>query len=81
MAMTTIDELLAYLEKTTQRIALVNQSPHGASAESFAAMMWKDFTPHALALWTTPGVLEHIAACLSPTEDEAEEGDDPADVA
>ena len=73
MALTTIDELLAYLEKTAQRIALVNQSPHGASAESFCAMMWKDFTPHALALWTTPGVLEHIAACLSPPDDETEE--------
>jgi hypothetical protein len=72
----TIAELRAYLAEVEDRIKAAEQHPRGASAETFCAQMWKRFTPEALSLWTTPGVLEHIAQCLSPPEQDEDEDEE-----
>lgn len=71
----TLAELRAYLAEMTER---AHRSDVEQNAESIAAQMWKHFTPQALSLWTTAGVLGHIAECLSPPEedDNSDEADE-----
>lgn len=73
---TTIEELRAYLDQMLVRAAAYNTP---ANIESMCARMWKEFTPHALSFWTTSGVLEHIAAVLSPPAEDDDEEDDDTD--
>ena len=74
----TLAELRAYLAEMTER---AHRFDVEQNAESIAAQMWKQFTPQALSLWTTAGVLEHIAKCLSPPEadDDGDDGDEGVD--
>lgn len=71
----TLAQLRSYLAEMTEA---ANKYDTEANAESIAARMWKRFTPEALSMWTPPGVLEHIAQCMTPpeTEDEPEEDED-----
>jgi hypothetical protein len=68
----TLAELRDYLAEMTKQAHASNVGPN---AESIAARMWKHFTPAALSLWTPAGVLEHIAACLTPPDADDEEDD------
>ena len=71
---TTIEELRAYLDLMLERAATYHTT---ANIESMCARMWKEFTPHALSFWTTAGVLEHIAAVLSPPVEDDDDTDPP----
>ena len=61
----TREELQTYLAEMTEMA--IDQR---RSVEFICATMWKRFTPDALSLWTTAGVLEHIASWLTPDEPE-----------
>jgi hypothetical protein len=82
MAITTLDELLEFLEAKA-KLARMAKGFEGfteaANVESICARMWKELTPHALSLWTVPGVLQHIAEVLAPPADEDEGGGDDED--
>jgi hypothetical protein len=62
----TITEFKLYLRKMEAQATLVEGRFPRSGADDLAAQMWKQFTPAALSLWTPPGVLEHIAACMAP---------------
>jgi len=72
---TTIEELRAYLDQMLVRAAAYNTP---ANIESMCARMWKEFTPHALSMWTTPGVLQHIVDVLTPPDEDDNEDEDDA---
>ena len=69
----TMDELLAYLDEITERAKGAAHFGVQANVDSICAHAWKHFTPEALEFWSTSGVLEHIAECLSPREEAEEE--------
>lgn len=70
----TLSELRAYLEEMTRAAHAYNVEQNAAQ---IAVHMWKRFTPQAISVMTTAGVLQHIAYCLSPPE--AKDGDGAED--
>jgi hypothetical protein len=78
----TIPEFQAYLAEMAAQAGKVRERFPLSGADNLAAQMWKRFTPAALSLWTPPGVLEHIAACMAPPDDledtEPDDGDNAA---
>ena len=74
----TLQEFRDYLVEMAVKADKVGDRFPLSGADNLAAQMWKTFTPQALSLWTTPGVLEHVAACLTtqPEEYEEEEEDE-----
>jgi hypothetical protein len=67
---TLMAEMTAQADKVAARF-----SP--ATETTMPALLWKQLTPAALDLWTIPGVLEHIAACLAPPEAPEQDEDEP----
>ena len=75
---TTMEQLQAYLAEMTKLAESAAPFGVAANVESICARIWKQLTPHALAFWTIPGVLDHLSACLTPP-DELEDEDNTDD--